>query len=202
MDKSRYRMPEDEFDEFIEHVSFEVRHKMNLYGSTELQLDVHLLEDLIQQSFAEICDSLRNFNPEQNTFKNWIDGLVLNVVKAYFRNKKRKQSLDTSLEARGETAEENNDEDEALKTKYFSPEETLLKREKMQFYRKALIKLQKENPKYYQMIYLRCFKNLSPAETAEFVGCSKEDVYRWLNRALDKISDLINELEENRVKNK
>jgi RNA polymerase sigma factor (sigma-70 family) len=200
MDKTR--MPEDELDEFIEHVRFEVQHKVNFYGSTELQQDIHLLENLVQESFAEICESLHNFNPEQNTFKNWVDGLVMNVVKEYFRNKKRKQSLDISLEAKGETTGEIDAEDEALVTKYFSPEETLFKKEKMRYYRKSLIKLQKENPKYYQMIYLRCFQNLTPAETAEFVGCSKEDVYRWLNRALDKISDLITQLEENHVKNK
>lgn len=185
-------MPENELEEFIDHVGFEIRHKMMRYGSTELTNDVHLFENLVQESLAEICKGINNFNPDLGTFKNWIDGLILNVIKMYFRNKQNKQSLDIPAKNLF------NEEEEKFIDIYFSPEETLLKKEKIKYLNKAIRILRKENSRYYQVIYLRCFQGLTAGETADFINCSKEDVYRWLNRAIKKLHTYITELEEPR----
>jgi hypothetical protein len=57
--KNRTTMPENEFEELTEHVRIEIKHKMLRYGSTELTNDVHLFENLVQESFAEICKSIK-----------------------------------------------------------------------------------------------------------------------------------------------
>jgi RNA polymerase sigma factor (sigma-70 family) len=200
----QFPMQSEELGEFIDHIKFEIKRKFKLYGSSELEKDIHLWENLIHESMAEICDSLVNYIPgEDTTFKNWVDGLVLNLVRAYFRNKKNKKSLDISIEMVGDINKRIKMQDDTLLlSKYFSPEESLLNKEKMKYYKSALVRLLKEHPSYYQVIYCRCFIGLSSASTAEYIGCSVEDVYRNLNRGLNKIKEFILELENVILSNK
>lgn len=152
---------------------------------------------------AEICDCHANFIPEDNTFKNWVDGLVQNVVKTHFRNKKNKQSHDVSIEMIGDLNKRIDvHEDTLLLTKYFSPEESMLKKEKLRYYQKAIVILLKDYPSYHLVIYYRCFLGLSPASAAEHIGCSVEDVYRKLNRGLNKLEEIIVGLEGAILSNK
>lgn len=194
LDKAAFSIPDEELSELREHVKNELFQKFRYYGSRELQTDLHLHENLIQECFAEICRCLANFKPDQNTFKNWVDGLILNVVKTYFRNKKLKQSLDVPMEAEVNVDNEE-EENREIWGKYFSVEETILRKEKLRYYRQAMQKLLIKHPKFYQVIYYRCFQGLSATETSTEMNCSIADVYRWLNRALLKLNELIDDLE-------
>jgi RNA polymerase sigma factor (sigma-70 family) len=187
-----FRMPVDELTDLRDHIRDELLQKFRYYGSSDLQTDVHLLEDLLHECYAEISESIGNFNPEINTFKNWIDGLILNRVRTYFRDRK-KRSVEISMET--QVNDEGDLEDLELWGKYFSTEETALRKEKLKYYQKAMVILFKKFPKYHQVIYLRCFKSYSAKISAEIMGCTTEDIYRWLNRALIKLEKFIDEVE-------
>jgi RNA polymerase sigma factor (sigma-70 family) len=192
LNKSTFSMPLDELTDLQDHIRNELLQKFRYYGSPDLQADVHLLEDLSHECYAEIAESIGNFNPEFNTFKNWIDGLILNRVRSYFRLKKNR-----SLEIL-KTAKVNDDgelEEPELWGQYFSAHETVLRKERLKYYRKAMAVLLKKFPKYHQVIYLRCFKSYSSYDAAEVMGCTVEEIYRWLNRAILKLEILIEEIE-------
>jgi len=192
INKSDFPMPVDELTELKDHIRYELLQKFRYYGSSDLQRDVHLLEDLLHECYAEISESICNFNPDFNTFKNWVDGLILNRVRSYFRLKK-KRSLEISMIT--EVNDEGDLEDIGLWGKYFSPEESVLQKERLKYFHKAMVLLLKKFPKYHQVIYLRCFKSYTSKEAAEVMECSIEDIYRWLNRGLLKLEDLMEEIE-------
>lgn len=195
INKSDFPMPVDELTELKEHIRDELLQKFRYYGSPDLQRDVHLLEDLSHECYAEISESIGNFNTEFNTFKNWVDGLILNRVRAYFRLKK-KRSLEIAMIS--EVNDEGDLEDIELWGQYFSAEETVLRKERLKYFHKAMAVLLKKFPKYHQVIYLRCFKSYTSKEAAEVMGCSIEEIYRWLNRGLLKLENLIEEIESSK----
>jgi len=201
MNKATYSMPEEELMDLRDHIKNELFQKFRFYGSRDLQTDIHLHENLIQECFAEICRCLVNFQPNLNTFKNWIDGLILNVVKTQFRIKQRKLSRDVSMATEVNVNDEG-EEDSEIWGQYFSTEETVLRKEKLRYYRQAMQILLKKNPRFYRVIYYRCFQGLSTTETSIEMDCSIADVYRWLNRALLKLNELIEELENTKVSTK
>lgn len=196
INRTNFPMPPDELMELRDHIRDELLQKFRYYGSTDLQTDVHLLENLLHECYAEISESIGNFNPELNTFKNWIDGLILNIVRSYFRIKK-KRSLEVFMTT--EVNDEGDSEDLELWGQYFSTEETALRKERLKYFRKAMVVLLKKFPRYHRVIYLRCFKSYSSKDAAEIMGCTIEEIYRWLNRALIKLEKCIDDIETSKV---
>jgi RNA polymerase sigma factor (sigma-70 family) len=171
--------------EFIDYIKWGVTKRFQMYGSQDLKSDEHLLENTVQEVLARIWAGIQHYSPELSTFKNWIDGLINNVIKEHFRENRKKS---------GQIPFEHELSD-LLENAYFIPEKTVLLKEKMNLYKKAMQILFKRNRTYYQVLYYRCYLELSSEETSALCSCTKQDVYRNLNRAMAKLLSIINELE-------
>jgi len=181
---------EHEFDEFIDHIRSEITQKYKRYTGIWLANNDLLHEDLFQQALLEISGGIHkgNFNPEVNTFKNWLDGLVQNTIRKHFAHQKKHQR-EQSLERLVEDGIQWTDDFEP------TPEESLLKNQDVSLVRKAMRVLYQKHFKYYQVLYSRVFNGLSTPETAHLLGTTNQDISRTLNRAKEKLREIIMDTE-------
>ncbi|WP_241716784.1 sigma-70 family RNA polymerase sigma factor [Sulfoacidibacillus ferrooxidans] len=181
---------EQEFNQFLYHIRLEVSQKYRGYTGSWLSNDNYLHEDLFQQALAEISSGIHkgNFNPEMSTFKNWVDGLVHNTIRKHFarqKNQQNEQSLEQLVEDGGQWVDDMES----------TPEELLLKNHDVTIVRKAMKILYRKHLKYFQVLYCRAFHELSTSETAKLLGTTTHDISRTLNRAKEKLREIILEIE-------
>lgn len=172
-----------DFDPFVEHVRWELITKVQGYGAT---IDEFTTEELLHHIIAEVADGIAkaNFDPKRNTFKNWVDGLVRNVVRKYFRFRAtprgQQQSLDELME-----------NDEGWGRTESSPETLLLDDEAMAQLKRALQRLEREYPQYYEVLRYRCFYELSTEGTAKLLNDDPANISRRLHRARTKLREIL-----------
>lgn len=65
--------------------------------------DSQSVEDLTSEVFLRLLNALRDHNAPQNTLRGWLYGVASNIVKEYYRQKKRANlaALDESIPSNG-----------------------------------------------------------------------------------------------------
>lgn len=175
--------PED-WDPFITHVRWELRAKASGYGHS---INENTEEELLHHIIASVVDGIAkaNFDPNRNTFKNWVDGVARNVVRKYLRlhatPRGQEKSLDELLEIDGEWASGGTE----------SPEQVLLDDEAAMMLQTRLRRFQQQYPQYYEVLRLRCFYNLSTEETASYLNEDNANISRRLHRARVKLREML-----------
>ncbi len=70
--------------------------------------DLHTVEDLTGEVFLRLLTALRDRTAPQNTLRGWLYGVASNIVKEYYRKKKRanQTELDESVPSSGKSLDE------------------------------------------------------------------------------------------------
>lgn len=181
--RDKTELDESQFNQFVSHVRWEIRMKSRVYGTSISENDQ---TELVQHAVAEVVKGIRSahFDPQQNTFKNWVDGLIRNVLRNFVRFRSSPRGQTQSLEELTETHLMASGEQ-------WIPEVQAIQHEDLVLCQRALRTLKQEYPRYYQVLWCRCFHELSTEETAKFLNESSPNVSRQLNRARTKLRELL-----------
>lgn len=175
---------QEDWDPFITHVRWELRAKASGYGHP---INENTEEELLHHIITSVVDGVAkaNFDPNRNTFKNWVDGVVRNIVRNYLRLRAtprgQEKSLDALLEIDGEWASASTE----------SPDQVLLDDEAAMMLLTTLRRVQQQYPQYYEVLRLRCFYNLSTEETASYLNDDNANISRRLHRARVKLREML-----------
>lgn len=168
------------WNDFLTHCRSEIILKLKGYGYYQLAIDKYLVDDILQDTMLAICKSLQRYDKEKGTFKNYVDGIILNLIKNYiklFTNSKEQlcredfnQSFDNHIESSGVA---------------LSPEKEFIIKEKIE----RLYKVMRYELSDYEYRVLECriLFELSTEETMERLGITKEKISRTLNKAKEKL---------------
>ena len=142
-------------------------------------------EEAAQDAFLKAYRSLKGFEMK-SSFATWLYRIVFNTAISYVRNKKKRMlSLeDFPVDATDFTGTDISEE-EAVKE-----------------YRNALINfaLQKINEEERGLISLYYYEEMSTGEISDFTGISKSNIKVKLFRARQKMLDIIEKVEKNKLK--
>lgn len=184
----------DDFDKFIYHIQWELEQKHKSFTGQSILQSPQLVEDLKQQICGAVAIGVKRhkFNPDSNTFKNWVDGIVLNTLRNHYSKNKhhreREISLDGLLDAGADWGASEEQEPDLLLIDAETEEERL------KLLAKALQILRKGHPKYHQVLYNRYFEERTTAQTAKLLNTDHQDISRTLNRAKGKLSEIVSAL--------
>ena len=138
------------------------RYKDRIYSSILFFVkDTYLAEDLFQDVFIKIIDTLKNKRyTEEGKFLPWALRIAHNLCVDYFRKVKRTPAIKTS-----------NDQDifEVINVSQEAPDQKLMRGESHDKVRRMLDLLPEEQR---EIIVLRHYANLSFKEIAEITDCS------------------------------
>jgi len=138
------------------------RYKDRIYSSILFFVkDTYLAEDLFQDVFIKIIDTLKNKRyTEEGKFLPWALRIAHNLCVDYFRKVKRTPAIKTS-----------DDEDifEVINVSQEAPDQKLMRGESHEKVRRMLDLLPEEQR---EIIVLRHYANLSFKEIAEITNCS------------------------------
>ena len=145
--------------------SFEVlvnRYKDRIYSSILFFVkDTYLAEDLFQDVFIKIIDTLKNRRyTEEGKFLPWALRIAHNLCVDYFRKVKRAPSIKTS---------DNQDIFEVIQITEEGPDAKLMRAQSHERIRRMLDLLPEEQR---EIIVLRHYANLSFKEIAQITNCS------------------------------
>jgi len=142
-------------------------------------------EEAAQDAFLKAYRSLKGFEMK-SSFATWLYRIVFNTAISYVRNKKKRMlSLeDFPVDATDFTGTDISEE-EAVKE-----------------YRNALMNfaLQKINEEERGLISLYYYEEMSTGEISDFTGISKSNIKVKLFRARQKMLDIIEKVEKNKLK--
>jgi RNA polymerase sigma-70 factor (ECF subfamily) len=139
-----------------------LRHKDKLYTSIFLLVkDKYLAEDLFQEVFIRVIDTLRsNRYTEEGKFLPWAMRIAHNLCVDHFRRVKRTPTIKTS---------DNHDIFEVLNFNEDNAEQKIMKNQSYERIRKMLDLLPEEQR---EVIVLRHYADLSFKEIASLTNCS------------------------------
>lgn len=80
--------PDDEWNSFLAHCLWEFKTKLKRYNRPDLAQDKLLLDDMMGNLMFEILKSIPRYDTERSTFKNYVDQIILNLIRRYFRDQK------------------------------------------------------------------------------------------------------------------
>jgi len=162
-----------ELPQFNRHIKIKLQWKFKQYERSDLCLDDELLKELTQICLAAILKNIGTYQPEIGTFIIWVNGVVQNVVRTYFKEMKyewRNISLEELFE---------------LTSPEPLVEQLVIYRENVVQLQSLLQKMKNDRPKYYDIVQYRYIMGQDPKTTASSMNLSIEDVYRISNRALN-----------------
>lgn len=133
--------------------------------------DKFLAEDLAQEVFIKMWQSIRSFNEDKGVFTSWMYRVAHNLLVDYYRGKKALPLKEGLEAAYSEDWLEKLDRDEKL-TKV----------------KEALAELPKD---YQEVVTLRFFEDMSVEEVAEVVGKSEENVRVIQHRAVRRLKAIL-----------
>ena len=138
------------------------RYKDRIYSSILFFVkDTYLAEDLFQDVFIKIIDTLKNKRyTEEGKFLPWALRIAHNLCVDYFRKVKRTPAIKTS---------DNQDIFEVINVSQEAPDQKLMRGESHDKVRRMLDLLPEEQR---EIIVLRHYANLSFKEIAEITNCS------------------------------
>lgn len=138
------------------------RYKDRIYSSILFFVkDTYLAEDLFQDVFIKIIDTLKNKRyTEEGKFLPWALRIAHNLCVDYFRKVKRTPAIKTS---------EDQDIFEVINVSQEAPDQKLMRGESHDKVRRMLDLLPEEQR---EIIVLRHYANLSFKEIAEITNCS------------------------------
>jgi RNA polymerase sigma-70 factor (ECF subfamily) len=138
------------------------RYKDRIYSSILFFVkDTYLAEDLFQDVFIKIIDTLKNKRyTEEGKFLPWALRIAHNLCVDYFRKVKRTPAIKTS---------DDQDIFEVIKVSQEAPDQKLMRGESHEKVRRMLDLLPEEQR---EIIVLRHYANLSFKEIAEITNCS------------------------------
>ena len=138
------------------------RYKDRIYSSILFFVkDTYLAEDLFQDVFIKIIDTLKNKRyTEEGKFLPWVLRIAHNLCVDYFRKVKRTPAIKTS---------DDQDIFEVINVSQEAPDQKLMRGESHDKVRRMLDLLPEEQR---EIIVLRHYANLSFKEIAEITNCS------------------------------
>jgi RNA polymerase sigma-70 factor (ECF subfamily) len=138
------------------------RYKDRIYSSSLFFVkDTYLAEDLFQDVFIKIIDTLKNKRyTEEGKFLPWALRIAHNLCVDYFRKVKRTPAIKTS---------DDQDIFEVINVSQEAPDQKLMRGESHEKVRRMLDLLPEEQR---EIIVLRHYANLSFKEIAEITNCS------------------------------
>ena len=138
------------------------RYKDRIYSSILFFVkDTYLAEDLFQDVFIKIIDTLKNKRyTEEGKFLHWALRIAHNLCVDYFRKVKRTPAIKTS---------DDQDIFEVINVSQEAPDQKLMRGESHDKVRRMLDLLPEEQR---EIIVLRHYANLSFKEIAEITNCS------------------------------
>ena len=159
------------------------RYKDRIYSSILFFVkDTYLAEDLFQDVFIKIIDTLKNKRyTEEGKFLPWALRIAHNLCVDYFRKVKRTPAIKTS-----------NDQDifEVINVSQEAPDQKLMRGESHDKVRRMLDLLPEEQR---EIIVLRHYANLSFKEIAEITNCSINTALGRMRYGLINLRKMITE---------
>jgi len=143
--------------------------------------DKGLAEDVVQNSFVGLSDTLRHFDPER-PFGPWFLRCVVNAAINTSRRESRLVSLDQAQEAASFSAEN------WLQEQADGPAEQVEAAEKHAAVQQALEKL---NPQQRAAVVMRYYLELSENEMVDELNVPKSSLKWWLYSARVRLRDLL-----------
>jgi len=147
--------------------------------------DRGLAEDVVQNSFLCLSDTIRQFDPARS-FGPWFMRCVVNAAINTSRRENRLVSLDQLEETADFSAES------WLKEQAGGPVEQIEAAEKRQAIWQALARL---SPKQRAAVVMRYYLELSENEMADELDCPKSSLKWWLYSARIRLRDLLQSFE-------
>jgi RNA polymerase sigma-70 factor, ECF subfamily len=143
--------------------------------------DKGLAEDVVQNSFLSLSDTIRQFDPRR-PFGPWFLRCVVNAAINTSRRESRLVSLDQAEESASFSAED------WLQEQADEPVEQVEAAEKHAAIWQALEKL---NPKQRAAVVMRYYLELSENEMADELDCPKSSLKWWLYSARVRLRELL-----------
>jgi RNA polymerase sigma-70 factor (ECF subfamily) len=145
------------------------RYIRRIYGFVFRQVgsDALLAQDITAATFEHALKSLRSYQWRSVSFGAWLYKIARNEIRQHFRRKALTKFVDTTFTA------SHTDLEQAAQTQ--------------QEYTVVHAALSKLSQRDRELITLRYFEELSHAEIAEVLGCSVQNVYVRLHRALNRL---------------
>ncbi|MFP4176284.1 MAG: RNA polymerase sigma factor [Candidatus Brocadiia bacterium] len=150
---------------------------------------VHLLgptpeaEDVAQEVFVKACRGIDGFRGECS-FSTWLYGIMLNCVRSRWRKQGRRPDV-LSLEANGDE-EDDGFSPEPEDTDADGPEERLLREERRDLVRRAILRLPTQ---FREIVILRDLQDLSYRELSAALDIPLGTVKSRLARARDALRE-------------
>jgi RNA polymerase sigma factor (sigma-70 family) len=185
-----YPLPAQEFAEYEEHIRQVIHRSFKHYNSYDLVNDIHLADNLFQETLARVCYRISTYSPLRTSFSKWTDGIIINVIKEHFREQAKIRSHEVQM---FELEEEGN---LAFISNYFSPEKTLLKVEEAHIYRRALAVMHSRWPQLYLILYYRSYHELGYPDIAKLMNIEPVQLHRKHYQAIQKFKLCIEEFEK------
>jgi len=142
-------------------------------------------EDLTQEIFIKVFQTLRSYNPSQGAFHTWLNRVARNHLVDHYRRTK-KDRLTASLE----------DESASLESRVTAspgPETRVESREQRQLLQLCLNRL---SPDLREAVILRDLQDLDYAEIAEVLGVPEGTVKSRINRGRLELARVLKRMEK------
>lgn len=165
-----------------------IRKNVEVYGKNGGRCMSEMdLEDIAQDSFLRAIRSHEGYDDTKSLPSTWGSRIADNCEKDTFTSVQRHGFTFSSLESE-------EDSDTGLPYRFggyrgdeFEVDREMKSSEAMDLIEKAIMDL----PENYREVIELASKGVEPATMAEVIGCSPEDVYRWLNRARKALKKIL-----------
>jgi RNA polymerase sigma factor (sigma-70 family) len=137
-------------------------------------------EDLTQEVFIKIYQTLKSFDPSQGSFTTWLNRIARNHLVDHYRRTKRDRITD-SIEDKGEKVEEK-------PAAGFDPQSAVESRERRELLQAALAML---SPEMREAVILRDLQELDYQEIAQVLGTPEGTVKSRINRGRLELARVI-----------
>lgn len=148
-----------------------------------LSQKAELADDLTQQTLIKVWKSLAQFE-QRSSFSTWVYRIAHNVFYD-FKRKKEPEMVDIDAETFDHSAIDTGKSTVASET---APDEVLIKKERLQMFKKALARL---SPEHSSVLILKEVNGLSYKEIAEVSGCSTGTVMSRLHYARQNLRSFL-----------
>ncbi len=144
----------------------------------------HEAEDLTQEVFIKVFQTLRSYDPAQGTFSTWLNRVAHNHLVDHYR-RTRKDRATTSLDEEPETLEHKAGTEP-------SPASQVESRERKELLQRALERL---SPDLREAVILRDLHDLDYQEIAQVLGVPEGTVKSRINRGRVELTRVLKRME-------
>lgn len=150
-----------------------------------LSQKAELADDLTQQTLIKVWKSLPQFE-QRSSFSTWVYRIAHNVFYD-FKRKRQPEAEDIDSETFVHSAI---DTGKSTVASEMAPDEALMKKERLQMFKKALARL---SPEHSSVLILKEVNGLSYKEIAEVSGCSTGTVMSRLHYARQNLRSFLHQ---------